>query len=174
MGTVSITGVSPDSEIYGASLAAAINHVKGRFGPTYTAWLALGSDDQAKTLVSATDYMDGLGLVDDGVAIGHSTTIAAVQKACYELAVLIADDPDIVAQIDQSSNIKRVKAGTAEVEYHNPTSTRNGTAERLPHVVQQLLADYLPTGSAAVIGGYGQAGDGCLDDGEPLDMNGPF
>lgn len=174
MGTVVIAGVSPDPEIFGASLAAAINHVTGRFGPTYTTWLGIGTNDQGRTLVSATDVMDGLGLVDGGVAIEHSTTIAAVQKACYELAVLIADDPDIVTLLDGSSNIERVKAGPAEVEFHNPTSVANGTAERLPHVVQQLLAPYIPARSATVIGGYGQAGDTCLDTGEDMDLNGPF
>lgn len=179
MGTVTITGVAPDPEIYGVSLAAAVNHVKSRFGPTYKAWLAIAADpDQAQTLVSATDAMDRLGLIDPatGAAIGHATTIVDVQKACYELAVLIFDDPDVVAQVDASSNIKAVRAGGAGVDFFVPTSTSDGSAEQLPHVIQQLLGPYLggANGGDTVLGGYGRSGSACLDDGGDLERNGPY
>lgn len=160
MGTVTITGVSPDPEIYGANLAAAQNYVKARFGDRYAAWLALTGDDPAKTLVSATDFLDRLGLVDEsGAAIGHGTVIANVINASYEMAVLINDDPEIVELLDASSNVARVYASGAGVDFHNPTSTVDGSASLLPHVVQQLLAPYLPAADLAVIGGYSSAGD---------------
>lgn len=161
MGTVTITGVSPDPEIYGANLAAAANYISARFGAKYDAWLGLATPDlKGKTLVSATDFLDRLGLVDEtGTAIGHGTAIEDVIAACFEMAVLINDDPDIVEQIDQASNIKKVFASGAGVEYHAPTSIADGSASKLPHVIQQLLGPYLPAADVTVIGGYGSAGD---------------
>lgn len=161
MGTVTITGVSPDPEIYGANLAAASNYIGARFGDRYAAWLALATSDlKGQTLVSATDFLDRLGLVDEsGAAIGHGTVIAAVINASYEMAVLINDDPEIVELLDASSNVARVYASGAGVDFHNPTSTVDGSASLLPHVVQQLLAPYLPAADLAVIGGYSSAGD---------------
>lgn len=163
MGTVTITGVSPDPEIYGANLAAAVTYISARFGSTYAAWLALPAappDDRGRTLVSATDYIDRLALVDtSGAAITHATAIAAVQQACFELAVLINDDPDVVAALDQSFNIKSVDAGGGVgVEFQVPTSVADGSATRLPYVIEQLLAPYLPVSSASVAGGYGGGG----------------
>jgi hypothetical protein len=179
MGTVTIAGVSPDPSVYVTNLAAATNYVTGRFGTTYTAWLALVSDDKGRTLVSATDFMDRLSLKDPatGAAIAYSSTIPAINNACCELAVLIADDPDVVAQFDAGSNIKKVNAGGAGVEFFVPTSPSDGSGDKLPHVIQQLLSPYLSgNASVAVIGGYGQAGDCDLDDvdGGDLDRNWPF
>lgn len=174
MGTVTIAGVAPDPEIYGANLAAAITYITARYGPAYTAWIALSSDDKGRTLVSATSYMDRLGLVDAGVAIAHSTVLVPVISACFELAVLIADDPDLIAALDASSNIKSVDAGGAGVEFFNPTSSLDGSASTLPYVVQQLLGPYLPALTATVIGGYGQSGDCPCDDDDDLSRSGPY
>ena len=177
MGTVTITGVSPNPNIYGADLAAATTYITARFGSTYDAWLALATTDlKGRTLVSATDYIDRLGLKDtSGAAIPYTTSIVAVQQACFELAVLINSDPDLVTAIDASSNVKRVGAGGGvEVEYFNPTSTKDGSASTLPWIVQQLLAPYLPVPSVTVIGGYGQAGDCPCDDDDDLSRSGPY
>ncbi len=148
MATVVISGVSPDPESF-VNVADAIEYVTAMYGTTYTAWLALATISQGRTLVAATRYMDRLGLVDDaGVALTHSTTEQPVLDACAELAVLIGDDPDIVSTFDGSSNIASVNAGTAGVAFFNPTTTKGGTATKLPYIIQQLLGPYLPSASA--------------------------
>lgn len=192
--TVSIAGVAPDPEVYGG-LAAATAYIGSRFRGAYATWRAIvDEDDKERTLVEATAYIDRLpwkGTANgaggtslqwprtgatkaDGSAVDSTTVPDAIVDAVFELAAMIADDPDIVAQVDSSSNIKRVKAGSAEVEYHNATSTRNGTATKLPYVIQQLVGPYLAASSVTASGGFGQAGSSCLDDGEDFELNRPF
>lgn len=177
MGTVTITGVAPDPEIYG-TLAAATAYIGASFGPGATKWRGLVADDQARTLVAATRYLDALELEDAGAAIGHDTVIAAVLAACAELAMLIAADPAVQAAVDAGSNVKVLDADGARIEFFRGTSAAAGTATRLPPVVQKLLGPYLPgAGSAVSIASgrsYGTTADSWFDDCDAGSRSEPF
>lgn len=177
MATVTIAGVSPDPEVIGG-LVEATAYIGASFGPAATKWRALSTDDKGRTLVASTRYLDALGLEDEnGDAIGHDTTIANVLAATFELAMLIAADPRIQAAADTGSNVKKLDADGASIEYFRPTSVALGTASRLPSIVQKLLADYLPsTEAAAGYGGssYGTDADSSFDDCDSTDRSEPF
>lgn len=175
MGTVTITGA--EYEIYG-TLAEATSYIGAKFGPQPAKWRGLSTDDQGRTLVEATRYLDALGLVDGGTAIGHDTTIPNVLHACYEFAVLVAADPRVLTALDSGSNVKKLDADGTSIEYFAPTSLARGTATRLPAVVQRLLADYLPGASAsssATVGGasFGTSSESWFDDCDAMDRTEP-
>lgn len=181
--SVAISGVSPDPEVYGG-LTAAGNYVGAMFAPAATSWLALSTNAKGQTLRAATLFLDrqpwegdatGQVGVDattlqwprSGVTAGgedvDSTTVPAdVVNAAFEMAVLIAADPTIISKIDQGSNISSVGAGGGvAVSFFAQSSAANGTATRLPTVVQQLVAKYLATGGPVTEGGTGVYGNTC-------------
>jgi hypothetical protein len=173
--TVTITGVSPDPTIYG-TLAEAVAYITAMYGDQYTAWLALSSDNRNRTLVAAARYLDRQVWIDDYDTFAKRDALAAFKTASYELAALIADDPSVISVTDQGSNIARVYAGGAGVDYFNPTSASDGSAPVLPPVIQQLLGAYLAGSTAGTGSPWGQSGacvnpmSACRDDGR----DGPF
>lgn len=191
--TVSIAGVSPDPEVYGG-LAAAIAYITSSFGPNYTSWLTLAEDDREKTLVAVTRYLDRqrwqgeanafdsttLAFPRDGLtdAPTNAEQLAAVAKATFELAALAAADPDVLAALDQGQNIKSMGAGSAKLEFFSPTKTANGTATKLPTIVQDLIGQWLAgSGAAAVIVGSestGTRGNSTFDDCDDFERSGSF
>lgn len=159
------------------ALTDAIAYVDSRFGPNYTSWLGLEPEDQQRTLNSAVAYLDGLawqgtatgaandlGLTEwprsgiDGVS--ESTIPTGIMNGTYEMAVLIAADPDLPNKLDQGSNISSVQGGGGVgVSYFAQTSALLGTAPVLPVVVQRLVGRYLAIPEDD--GSLGQAGLGC-------------
>ncbi len=152
MGTVTISGTSFD--IYG-TLAAAVTYMKARVGAT--AWDAVGSTDRSKALVSGTRFLDRqnwqgqktsgvqalefprTGLVDkDGNDVGSVAVPLLVEEANYEMALAILEDATIVENANSGTNTKRVKAGSAEVEFFRQT---DGT--KLPTIIQELIGLFL-------------------------------
>ncbi len=145
--------------IYG-TYAAATAYLSAMFGDAYTAWLALIPADQKRTLVAATRYLDRQSWTDDYDTFAERDALEAFQLASYELAALVAEDPAVIAVTDAGSNISKVNAGGAGVEYFNPTSARFGSATKLPPILQDLVGQYLAAATAglAAIGGDGEAG----------------
>jgi len=179
----SITGVTPSVEIY-AGLTAAIAFVGSMYDPAATKWLGLAADDQARTLTTATRFLDAqawsgdptrlvgasittlafprTGLLRDGIPV-DSTTVPheIVQGACL-LAVAIATKPSVVTVADQGSNLASVNAGGGVgVTYFARTSVALGTATRLPFAVQMLVGRFLAMPGDGVEGGWGSAGKSC-------------
>ncbi len=163
-------------EVYGG-LDACDAYLFTSSSDAAAAYLALAedSDDRKRRLADATRYIErqrwkgtrsGAGgttlafpRTDLTEADGETTAsdgyqLARVAQAVFELAALIAEDPSALSEADQSSNIKRMKAGSAELELFGPTSVRAGTAATLPTVVQSLLGMWLlGAGLSAVAGG---------------------
>jgi DnaT-like ssDNA binding protein len=185
--TVTIIGVTPNPEVYGG-LTAAGNYVGALLGKVPAAWRALSTDDQGRTLVMATRYIDmqgwpgvATGLAGgtpttlqwprSGVTLADGTTVDSVNvppefvSATFELAVLIASDPNLPSKVDQGSNLKRADAGGGVgVEYFNPTSAALGTAPRMPQVVAMLLGKFLAGANpGSEFGGFGQSGKSTSD-----------
>lgn len=88
-----------------------------------------------------------------GVAVTSGTTPDDIAFAQYELAQILGDDPSVAASSGTGSNVKRVKAGSAEVEFFTQTI---GSAEetRLPTVVNDLAGCFVD-GTATLGGSYG-------------------
>lgn len=144
--------------IYG-TFAAAEAYVGASYGPTYTAWLALADGPQKQTLIAAARYIDRQVWIDDYDTFAERDALEAFQLASYELAVMIAADPTVASKADQGSNIARVYAGGAGVDFFNPTSTRFGTATKLPPILMDLIGEYLGSTSAStIVTGPGSAG----------------
>ncbi|HEU4727677.1 MAG TPA: DnaT-like ssDNA-binding protein [Kofleriaceae bacterium] len=160
------------------ALENARAYIGATYGPTYAAWIALDDTTASQTLVAATRYIDRLawkgtatgvlngaptflqwprsGVFIDGVAIDSTTVPTDITNACFELAVLILADPDLITRLEQGSNISSVGAGGGvSVSFFQQTSVRSGTATRLPYVVQQLVGKYLATPSDASEGSAG-------------------
>lgn len=153
----------------------ARNYIGARFGSSYRAWEALSEDDQERTLVSASDYFDRLtwqgtathvldgqpwsrqwprsGLMRDGQPVDPLTIPVEVMQATYELAVLIGNDESVITATDSGSNVQSLGAGPASISFFRPTSAVDGTATRLPQVINQLVGRWLAT--AAGRGGIG-------------------
>lgn len=176
--TVAITGVTPDVEVY-VDLPRARAYVGSQFSPQGVAWLGLSEEDQGRTLVSATRYLDAqawsgtatriaggvattlafprTGLVRDSAPVDPTTVPPEVQDAVCELAVAIAAKPGLVGQLDQGSNLKSVSGGGGVgASFFAPSSAALGTATVMPVQVQRLVGRYLATPGAD--GSFGASG----------------
>lgn len=128
------------------------------------------ADDDArkKKLVDATRFLNSLAYDDDyttfaardalDLGTGDGDEAFPFRKACYLLAGLAAADPDVLVVDDQGSNIARVYAGGAGVDFFNPTSAKSGTATVLPGPVLALIAEYLATEDLSLGDSAGETG----------------
>lgn len=159
--TLTLTG-GATGQTYG-SFAGATTYIAGMFGDQYETWRDLEPDDQKRTLIAATRFLDRQVWTEavDTFALRDAVVVdgaSLFQNACYELAALVADEPTVIAVTDQGSNIQAVDAGGAGVTYFNPTSSRQGTAPRLPQILMDLIGGYLSSSSTGVFGGSGASG----------------
>lgn len=138
------------ARIYG-SLAGALGYLGGETD----AWDDLAADEALQRLiVRASRYLDRLPWSEDyaDFAVRDALDLAdgsvgdaafPFRAACYELARLALEDPDVLAAEDQGSNIQSVGAGGAQVTFFSQTSAKRGTAPLLPVVVGKLVGGYL-------------------------------
>lgn len=118
-----------------------------------------GSGDDALTLTviykTQTASFPRTGLTDKyGLALSEFVAPEDVESAQIELAFEISQDSSVEGGANTASNQKRLKAGTAEIEFFRPT---DGTP--LPSVAWDLLKPFINslTGSAGSVG----FGTGC-------------
>jgi len=185
MGTVSIG--SDTFDIYGTE-AGAKSYLAGRLG--VSAWTDADSNDKRRALVEATRWLDranwqGLktdlvtpqalefprtGLTDkDGQSVDSATVPLDVEYACYELAVVLLDDAAKPDSPDGGSNVKRAKAGPAEVEFFVGTQ---GDFPRFPTRAHELIRSFLEGASTlAAPWASDTSGETAFDDDDLLDLN---
>lgn len=123
-------------------------------------WATKTDDEKKALLISAFRTLDRqtwsgeadtdiawprTGATCNGAAVTDGEIPDDVVEAQFELASFLADSTDSVTSNNTDSNIKRVKAGSAEVEYFYPLS---GEGTRFPLPVQELIGCYL-AGSGA-------------------------
>lgn len=130
-----------------------------------TSWASASADDRKKALVTAFRLFERLhwdgakqvggqvtqfprtGLSCDGESVPDGIPDRLVQGE-FEMALLILTDPTILANKTTRSDVRRVQAGTAAVEFFlAPT----GEETILPTVVMQLVSCFL-SGAANSIG----------------------
>jgi hypothetical protein len=158
MGTVTVGG--NDYEILG-TLADAQSYLAASVSAS--AFNNADADLQSRALISVTRAFgamnwkgtlsagvvepltwprDGTGVSDDGV------TPLAVLYGFYEMAAMVAEDPDVLTQSSSGSNVQRAKGGEAEVWFFRSTLD---TATALPFAVHVWLKKFL-AGSAGGVG----------------------
>jgi len=164
--TVTISSV--DYNVYGLTsnpVGDATSYLAGILGAADFA--ALSADDQARALVSATKWLDRLqwsGAPTDpdtpqplafprtglptcrGITYADNIVPDPIVQAMFELAEILAADATAQNSSGQGSNIKKVGAGSAQVEFFQPT-INSASDTRLPQVAQDLVACFL-AGSA--------------------------
>lgn len=162
-----ITLSTAETETIHGTFVAAKAYIGMSFGDAYAAWMALAAsgsltaDDRKKqTLATAVRYLNAQAWNQGADTFAERDAITAFATAQYELAVLIAEDPTLIANLIAGSNIRSVSAGGAGVEYFAPTTLEAGSATKLPVIVHRLVGSYLAASTTgAVIGGYSQEGD---------------
>lgn len=154
--TVTIGG-SYTATIYG-TFALATSYLQTQYGAAYTAWRALSTDDQKRTLASAASYLNRQSWQEDYDEFAERDAVAAFPTASYEFAAAAASDPSILS--GASSNVSSVSDGGTSVSYFYAGAVRVGTVAKLPQVVHDLVGQYLATAELlAAFGGTGVEGD---------------
>lgn len=109
-----------------------------------TAWTGAATDTKGQGLATATRYLLDVGVYDPdtGLAVTPSADDTGVPEGLiegtYELARAMIADPAILDKIDSSTNQKRVKAGSAEVEFFRPVE-----GGLFPARVQRAIGIYI-------------------------------
>jgi hypothetical protein len=173
------------ARIYGTRAGAL-----GYLGGETDEWNAVATDEELqRLLVRASRYLDRLPWSDDYVTFAARDALDLAdgsvgdaafpfRAASYELARLALEDEDVLAVVDQGSNIKSLGASGAEVEFFVPTTAHRGTAPLLPPVVASLIGSYLSVSASDVSAEGGDSDTGtCVNPFGPcsdFDRNEPW
>ena len=143
MGAVTISSTS--YSVYGDE-AGANAYLAARLGAD--SWASATATARAQALVSATRSIQNW-LASRGVALDPATsTETEVAEANYDFAFLLTQDSTQLDATTTTTNERKLKAGSAEIEYFRPI--RGG---RFPASVQLRLNNWLTaTGNAAGLG----------------------
>lgn len=142
MGSVAISG--NDFDVYSETsdpITDAKVYMSAKIGAG--AWGDAEKLDQRQALVTATRWIERYltaQLTDPATVPDPADTPAPIQvsEATYETAFVLIGTPTAQDQATTGSNKKRVKAGSAELEFFRPT---DGTP--FPTIAQQLLNEFL-------------------------------
>jgi hypothetical protein len=147
------------------NVMSADSYMTGRLDASAT-WAAATADTRKRALVTAQRYLDTLKwkgtktssiqplqwprtgvTLSDGTAVDSTVYPTAIVYAEYDLAYAIIVNPALLTDTAQGGpgNVKRVKAGTAEVEFFKSTSMT-----LLPASILVSIQDYLAGGSTAM------------------------
>lgn len=118
------------------------------------AWFSACQTDTYRALITASERISMLVKTDYKLPITITVT-DNLKKATYELALAMIVNQKVVTQKNTSSNVKRVGAGSAKVEFFAPVK---GTV--LPSLVNEYLrnGDLLESVSSSVNKVFGTNG----------------
>jgi hypothetical protein len=165
--------------------------------------LPANGDDRKRLLVQATRWIDdilaactptGAGGTTlqvpvegaknaDGSAMSDADQLALANRATFEAVAILAADQDAAIAVDTGSNVKKLDADGASIEFFRPTSALDGTASAIPMILARILAPLLAAASGAavvgdivVIGGssHGTCEGSSFDDCDQFRRTGPF
>ncbi len=142
-----------------------------RLGPERTAWEAASEDDQNRAMVMAADWMDRALLwtgektvstqdrdwprdsaTCDGEAITDGTTPDNIFFAQAWLAGVVLVDNAAATSSGEGSNLKKVKAGSAEAVFFRPTDLATSSSNvRLPQVAHDFTVCYTEASATSAI-----------------------
>jgi hypothetical protein len=142
MPILSISGV--DAFSY-ADVAYADDYLV--FDPTYSEWSALTNDAKSRFLVTATRFLDTLNWAEPWDTQTEREAENKIVQACVILASMISrGEADFISTGTTASGTKRLKAGSAEIEFFGSASNSSasfGGSNQLPSQLWLLLKDFL-------------------------------
>lgn len=159
--TVTISTV--DHNVYGLGNTDPVGDADDYFGARLGAssWTGATADQKAQALVTARRMMDRRvvwagtltvasqteawprdSATCDGVAVTDGTIPDNVVYGQFELALALLEDEAVQDNTGSGSNLKRAKAGSAEVEFFRPTQGAAGQDFPLPVVAWELVKCY--------------------------------
>lgn len=119
-----------------ASIAAADEYLAADAN-LYASWAALtATGAKERPLISASRYLESLTWKDDTPS--YTDTPDIIAEAAIILAAQVALKPKLLESLGSGENVKRVKAGTAEVEFFVATAGKS-----LPDRILKILSDML-------------------------------
>lgn len=167
--TYSVYGLTADP------VGDADDYLNAKIGAT--AWAAASVDDRARALVSATRWLDRVsnfsgtktvstqplewprdGATCGSTAITDGTIPDDIALAEFELALALTNDAAAQDASGQGSNVKRAKAGSAEVEFFSSTIGTSADT-KLPTVAHDLIKCLLDGSGSAFGGGFASGAD---------------
>jgi len=176
--TVTVT-VWPDAAANSyTDVATADTYFEVRLGAA--SWTAATTDQKGQALISATRMIDRqmwqgavydaatpqplqwprTGVVDKyGTAVATTTLPGDLVLGCMELALALLEDESNQDAYEGGSNVRRVKAGSVEVELFRPTLGLQG---RFTTIVTELLGQFMASPWTEASFSSGQLdSDGC-------------
>lgn len=170
-------------EVYGG-LSACLQYLGTQYNPNATLFVGLPADDQKRCLIAATRYFEELiwqgtqntagnpptvlqwprlNVTDElGNAVSSTVVPPAIVSGCFEMAAVIAGNPQAVVTADAQLNVQSVGEGPGHVTFFAPGRTTNITG--LPEVVRRLVDQYLGAINNVQLGvSTGLSGDGDAD-----------
>jgi len=200
---VELTGASAPYEVYGG-IAACGDYLLAASGAGAKKYRALpaGGDSRDRLLIGGTRWVDDLlaggvpthaggttlrvpmeDVVNaDGSPMSDADQLALAARAAFEGAALLAADQDAAAAVDTGSNLRKLDAQGTSIEFFRPTSAADGTASRIPGVLERILRPLLDAaagGAAAQVGSaagasYGTCGDSVFEERDRYVRTGPL
>lgn len=153
------------------SRTAANAYIEGSLD--FSVWNALADTAKDQALVMATRMIDRqswlgaktnseqalafprTGLTDkDGNTLPDDEVPQAVIDGQCELALALAKDSTVAENSSSGSNVKKVQAGSASVEYFRPQS-----GGRFPAIAQELLSSFLSSSASGLLEPYASGTD---------------
>lgn len=113
------------------------------FDPNYAVWQALSNEDKARYLVSSTRYLDSLVWEEPWSTQEAREAEPKIVQACVIIAFMIVQgNADFISTGTTASGTKRLKAGSAEIEYFNPNAG-GSLRHRLPSQIWLLIGQFI-------------------------------
>jgi hypothetical protein len=178
--TVTIAAIVYD--VYGITsdpVGDADDYLNAKLGAT--TWAAASADDRARAIVSAARWIDRVSTFSGTktvaaqelewprdsatcgtTAIADGTIPDDVALAEFELAFILIGDATAQDASSQGSNVKRAKAGSAEVEFFNAT-TGTSSDTKLPDPAHDMLKCLLTGAGNSIAGGFSSGTDNDSD-----------
>ncbi len=183
--TVTIATIVYD--VYGLTadpVGDATDYLNAKLGAS--AWATASADDQARAIVSAARWIDRVSTFSGTktvstqelewprdnatcgtTAVADGTTPDDLALAEFELALILIGDSTAQDASSQGSNVKRAKAGSAEVEFFGAT-TNTSADTKLPSPAHDMLKCFLTGATGSIAGGFAtgtnNASEFCEDD----------
>lgn len=189
--TVTISGNTYD--VYGTT-SELKTYMAGRLGAE--AFDDATSNDRKKAHVEATRWIDReqwlsvptdvvtpqplehprVGLVDcNGTPVDDDTLGPGICEGTFELVLSLLQDPSAAASSSSGTNIKRVGAGSARVEFFQPGKDASGQQGKVfPTEAFKQLRCYLAAGTGTGGKAFGSGEESQFDDCDAFDLNQGF
>lgn len=153
--------IIPGTNSYASSLEA-YEILKNRMGNAV--WFDAPAGDNERALMTASSQISIV--VKDEYRLPLSPVPDGLKAACCELALSLLSNPDSVDQVNTNNNVKRVKAGSAEVEFFGAVR-----GDRFTRSVMDILKlyGYIDAGSGST--NAGSMSFGTDSESGPLDVD---